>query len=424
MNPPFTRDSLRHDQMGPQAERMMKEREFIALQGDGNLRASSNMFVVLGTRLLSDNGTLATVLPTSAIAGPAGSAIRQFWAADMHIDTVISSHDPQRIFFSENTSIGEVLIVCRRWNPDAEKPPTRFVNLAYNPRTPFEAIALAKTLEEGGSGDFTEQWVDAEHMASGDWYAVNFHAPWLGIAYREMAANLVRLDSLAEIRPAGQRIRDSYRKFDQPTNSGRRALWHNRPDVTMSMRAETDVYIEPIKGKEHLAERYWGQRGRLLLSNRIRLNTNRVGAVLVDEPAVGSRWVPCRPQDDETAAAICAWFNSSPGFLATLAERDNVIPSRPAFSLATQNALRVPDFPANPKARDALATAFEEMKNQQLLPLPEMARDPVRMRLDDIVADALGYDREHVARIRKALSEEPSITNQPLYAETRQGGLL
>lgn len=39
------------------------------------------------------------------------------------------------------------------------------------------------------------------------------------------------------------------------------------------------------------------------------------------------------------------------------------------------------------------------------------------MRLDNIVADALEFIREHVARIRKALGEEPSITNRPLYAD-------
>ena len=106
--------------------------------------------------------------------------------------------------------------------------------------------------------------------------------------------------------------------------------------------------------------------------------------------------------------------------------RDSHTLSRPAYSLDTQRSLPVPDFPALPQARDAFAAAFEELKDQQLRPLPEMARDPVRMRLDDIVADALGFDREWVARVRKALGEEPSITNRPLYAdaEAKQTGLL
>ena len=46
----------------------------------------------------------------------------------------------QRIFFSENTSIGEALVVCRRWNGGGPKPPTRVVNLARNPETPLEAL--------------------------------------------------------------------------------------------------------------------------------------------------------------------------------------------------------------------------------------------------------------------------------------------
>ena len=434
MNPPFTRDSLRHDQMGADAEALMKEREKYLLAGQdyrsaARLHSAGGMFNVLATKMLKqDEGTLAMILPTVVATSPGNQALREFMSGQLHIDTVVSSHDPQRIFFSENTKIGELLIVCRRWAGEGEKPGTRFVNLSRNPRTPYEANDLARTLETGGDGEFTVQHVDAGRVGSGDWLAVNFYAPWLGSAYREMAANLVRLDAIAEVGPFGRRIRDTYRKFDQPTHSGRRALWHHKTDVTTSMRAETDVFIEPIKGKEHLAERYWEQRSRLLLPTRVRLNTARASAAIVDEPAIGSLWVPCRPRDDGDAMkfAIAAWFNSSPGILAMFGGRDSHTLSRPAYSLDTQRSLPVPDFPALSEARDALAAAYEELKDQQLRPLPEIARDPVRMRLDDIVGDALEFDREHVARIRKALGEEPSITNRPLYAdaEAKQAGLL
>ena len=433
MNPPFTRDSLRHDQMGPDAERAVKDREGLLLGNDrrtASLRSSSSMFVVLGTKIIGDEGTLAIVLPSANITGPEGLPLRQYLADSLYIDTVVSSHDTKRIFFSENTGISEVLIICRRWNGNGEKPQTKFVNLSRNPATSYEAHNLAGMLENNEGGEFTVQRVDAGRVASGDWYAVNFYAPWLGSAYREMAAGLVRLDAIADIGPTGRRIRDTYRKFalSQPTHSGRHALWHHKTDVTRSMSAQTDVYMEPKIGKEHLADKYWEQRGRLLLPNKVRLNTARVGAVIVEMPALGSRWVPCRPYDGDDAMedAICAWLNSSPGILAMYGERDSHTLSRPSFSLETHRSLPVPDFPALPEARDTLAAAFEELKDQQLRPLPEMARDPVRMRLDDIVGDALGFDREHVARIRKALGEEPSITNRPLYAdaEAKQAGLL
>ena len=372
---------------------------------------------------------MATVLPCANITGPEGLPLRQYLADSLYIDMVVSSHDPQRIFFSENTKIGEVLIIARRWNGEGEKPQTRFVNLARNPRTPYEASALVRTLENGEVPAYaTIQEIDEGHVASGDWYAVNFYAPWLGSAYRDMAASLARLDAIADVGPSGRRVRDTYRRFalSQPTDSGRRALWHHKTDVTTSMRAETDVFIEPIKGKERLADRYWEQRSRLLLPHKLYLPSACVVTTMLDERTVGSIWTPCCPRDDETAAAICVWFNSTPGILSMLAERDNRKPVYPQFSLDALRSMRVPNLDALPEARAALAAAFEEMKNQQLRPLPEIARDPVRMRLDDIVADALEFNREHMARIRKALSEEPGITNKPLYAdaEAKQGGLL
>ena len=431
MNPPFTRDSLRHDQMGADAEALMKEREKQLMKDKeyrtaAPLSASANAFLILGEDMVKEDGTLAAVAPLAIATNPVALDTRCYLADTFHIDTVVSSHDPKRIFFSENTNIGEVLIIARRWNGTGEKPRTRFVNLARNPRTSYEASDLARALENDESGEFTVQRVDAARVASGDWYAVNFYAPWLGSAYREMAANLVRLDAIAEVGPFGRRIRDTYRKFEQPTDSGRRALWHHKTDVTTSMRAETDIFIEPIKGKERLADQYWEQRSRLLLPHNLYLPSARVVTTMLDERTVGSIWTPCRPRDDETAAAICVWFNSTPGVLSMLAERDNKKPPYPQFSLDALRSMRVPDFPALPEARDALATAYEELKDQQLRPLPEIAHDSVRMRLDDIVGDALGFEREWVARVRKALGEEPSITNRPLYADAdaKQEGLL
>ena len=52
------------------------------------------------------------------------------------------------------------------------------------------------------------------------------------------------------------------------------------------------------------------------------------------------------------------------------------------------------------------------LKDEVLLPFSQMNEDPIRKQLDDAVTDALGLDPEWVAQIRRALSEEPSITNR------------
>ena len=431
MNPPFTRDSLRHDQFARKDEQAIKDHEKSTLDGQphkaaARLHSSGGMFAVLGERMLkSDVGTLALVLPSVVPTAPGNLALRQHLADRFHVDTIVSSHDPERINMSENTSIGEVLIICRRWNSTNRKSPTRFVNLAENPANPIDALRLAGTLERAGAGHYTEQYIDHDRIAAGDWGATNFFAPQLVEAYRTLTGDnqvpriatqaLVSLESIADVGPRSNRIHDTYTRSETPTKSGRRAFWFHKTDVTQSMRARTDVYIEPKKAKRHLADRYWEQRGALMLAERLYLPETRVGSTILDSPSLGSAWLPCRPHDKQpnTDAALCAYFNSSIGILAMLGGRSNRKPSYPSLKLATLRLAPVPNFPAlGDDARDALADAYETLKNETLLPFPQMNDDPIRRQLDDAVTNALDLDPEWVAQIRRALSEEPSITNK------------
>ena len=433
MNPPFTRDSLRHDQFSRSDELAIKKREKAMLKGNAGraaarLHSSGGAFAVLGEHLVKKgSGTLALVLPTVIATAPGNQAYREYLAGRFHIDTVVSSHDPERIFFSENTNIGEVLLVCRRWSGDGPKPPTRVFNLARNPSTPIQALDLGTRIEQSGSSttpgntDFTVLRVDPERIKSGDWYAVNFLSPFLVEAYWTLVGDgdkpfaTQALEKVSKVGPAGQRIRDAYTRSEMPTASGRRALWHHKTDVTQSLRAQPDVYIEPKSSKHHLANSYWEQRSRLLLPHRLRLNTSRVSAVVMDEPVVGSIWTPCRPNDTNpgTINALCMYLNSSIGLLGLLGGRDNRIPSYPSFSIDSLRQLPVPDFAAvDSDALDFLSARFNRLQDDILLPLPQINDDPVRRQVDDAVIEALGLDPEWVARIRRSLSQEPSITNR------------
>lgn len=431
MNPPFTRNSLQYDQFPKAVERSLKARQdylFTKVQmatAAGQDAGAANGFIVLAdARLKPDTADLASVLPTAFATSQAAEGTRKFLADRFHIEMVVTSHDPERIFMSENTRIGEMLIVCRRWNSDAPKPPTRFVNLLENPSTPLEAYNLASQIDNPLSNKFTTQSVPADRIARGDWYAVNFVNHHLVNANREMTTATTegngrlaakRLGAVSEIGPSGRRIRDSYRKSDIPTASGRRALWHHKTDTLRTMRASEDMFIEPKSDKADLAEKYWSERSRLLVPGQLRLPLTQVAAVVVDRRTVGSRWSPCRPHDrkPQTAYALAAYLNSSLGLLALLGSRDNKSPSYPAFSLDTLRSVPVPDFMHyGDRARDALSNTFDNLKNEVLLPLPEMDQDPVRRELDDAVTDALDLDPEWVTGIRRALSEEPSITGK------------
>lgn len=426
MNPPFTRDSLRHDQFSRKEELSLKQRETAMFADHKHRKAvhfsgSSTAFCVFAERLLREtSGTLAVILPSVIPTGPSGQGLREFLADQFHVDTIVSSHDPERIYMSENTNIGEVLIVCRRWNSEEPKPETRVINLAENPSTPIAALDLLNSLANEKSGSFTVQNVDADRIAQGDWNAVNFFSPFLADAYHSMieatsAMPLTEMSEVAHVGPAGQRIRDAYIRSDTPTASGRRALWDHKTTVTQSMRGQTDVYIEPKAPKKGLAEKYWDQRSRLLLALRLWLPGARVCAVALDQPTVGSRWAPCSPHDqsESTGKALAVYLNSSVGILSLLGGRDNRKPSYPQFSLDTLRSLRVPDFKQlGTEARDALAKTYDQLRDDVLLPLPQMNHDPIRHQLDEAVTASLGLDAEWVAQVRQSLSEEPSVTNR------------
>ena len=333
-----------------------------------------------------------------------------------------------------------MLLVCRRWNGNGPKPPTRVVNLARNPATPVAALDTAIRVENAWTAgspsprDFTVQAVDAQRIANGDWSAVNFLSPFLTESYRDLTessvhiCSVVPLSSLADVGPEGRRIRDTYTPSQMPTLSGRRALWHHKTDVTQSMQAETDVYIEPKKvlknedkpkkpakgqkPKRPLSEIYWDQRSNMLLPHKLRLNLARVAAVTLPEQAVGSIWTPCRLHDPALSKALCLYLNSTPGLLTMLGRRGNRVPSYPSFSLDTLRTLPVPNFAELGATEiDLLSNLFDLLKGETLQPFPQMHADPVRKLIDDAVCKALGLDAAWVANVRQALAREPSVTD-------------
>ncbi len=344
----------------------------------------------------------------------------------VHIESIITSHDPERIYFSENTDIGEMLVVCRRWPAvNGPKPPTRVVNLARNPATPADAISMAAAIETdniAGQGYGTVQQWPESRVVAGDWGAVQFLSPYLCERFIELRDGglfrSVTLGSIANIGPAGQRIRDAFTRSAMPDAEGRVALWQHDTEVTQSMAAEWDTHIVAKPPRAHLAERYWQQRGKLLLPNRMRLNTVKVNCVRLDTPSLGSSWTPCTFDTTENfrdmmEKSVCVYLNSSVGILALLGNRTNRVPSYPRFSIDDQRKLTVPDFDSIGEAGvTQLSAAYDTHAADILLPLPQMDADPVRRALDDAVASALGLDGDTVVAVRRNLAMEPSVTGR------------
>ena len=437
MNPPFTRDSLRHDQFSKADEKKIKDREKTLFANKPvHLSNNGGPFLYLGEFLAKpDIGALAVVLPLVGATNYATMGMRQRLANVFHIETVVTSHDPERIYFSENTDIGEMLLICRRWTGDnGSKPPTRVVNLAVNPSTPADAISVAWAIENGtvsiqGYGT-VQEWPESR-IAAGDWGAVQFLTPYLCEKFVELRNGgifkSVALGRIASIGPAGQRIRDAFTRSAMPDEHGRVALWQHDTQVTQSMAAKPDTHIIAKPLKVHLAERYWNHRGRFLLPTHLFFQTVRATSVRLDATGLGSLWVPCRLNVSHEGTAdweksLCVYLNSSIGILSIMGDRTNKKPTYPNLSLDDMRKLVVPDFAAiGDDVVAQLTTAYDTHAADILLPLPQMDADPIRHALDATVTAALGLDTELVATIRRQLAAEPSVTGQR-YSGARPAG--
>ena len=64
-----------------------------------------------------------------------------------------------------------------------------------------------------------------------------------------------------------------------PDSEGRMALWQHDTDVTQSMFARPDTHIVSKLKYRKRADKYWGERSRLLLPTHLNLPTIRAVAV-------------------------------------------------------------------------------------------------------------------------------------------------
>ena len=429
MNPPFTRDSLRHDQFLPQYETILKKREKWLLRehiAGGTLHMSSqgNNFVVLADRLTRDGGTMAVVLPMVTATNPSSRGIRRFIAAKFHVETIVISHDPQRQSFSENTAISELLLVCRKHESSDDKPPTQVFSLAVNPATPAEAMMTANAIITGEEKDgIVKHEINSDSVAVGDWSAVQFLSPRLAALFSKLRmGDFFAVKQLMETGDTltGQAVRGVFDRRSHAQQQGMIALWNHETGTMTTMSAKHDTYIAAKSDMERQASGLWNRRGRLMFPARLWLPLTRTPAVLLSRFAVGSAWCPFnftmadnKQQIKTWEKALCLYLNSSVGILALLGIKDFKKMSYPNFSKDSIGKLPIPDLVnLPPKQATAMATAFDRYANDELQPLRDMEFCDVRREIDYAVADALGTKHEDMNELRELLPREPSISGR------------
>ncbi len=352
-----------------------------------------------------------------------GITERRFLAERLHIERIVTSHDPKRPNFSENTGIHEALLIARRKGTGSQTP-TEFVSLARMPGQNAEPrAAIAETLEavdailsgqHDGWGNVCH-W-PADRVREGDWTP----AQWYDGA---LAGTGRQIERKAGLEPVGQRFRvglvgqgalGTYDIADDDRRGAVPGFNAVSSKLRRTLQGERDVMYAPRAGKNALAGRYAAQRSRVLVAMKMDTISGRVSGLWSETPSFGW-WVPVSIEDDDTAKALATWWNSTPARLMLLNRRARKL-TYGMWQVAHLREIRIPK-PDNPAWTD-LRDTFEQVKNIELLPRGEAEQCSARRVSDRAAAKALDVSEDVVAEWRRRIACEPTVSKK--YAQTAQ----
>ena len=431
MNPPFTRNDIRNAQYSPEDKKKVQKREHEIkkhLRAADELAAEAINHTTIMTffspladlMLKKDSRLLAMVMPVTAASGTGNHLGRKFLSERFDVNMIITSHDPKRIYFSENTKIHESLLFA---SAPGHANTTIFVSLARNPATTLEALELSEAIlnDEFSEWGTSIQW-PYERMKDGDWSPALFYSGDLALeAYNLRAsASLRSLKDMADFTD-GRGIRGNFNRCAARQAPDYRALWDHKTKRRTTMSVKPDSYLAAKNGKETQAGNLWKKRSHFLLANRLRYNTCRTSAAYSNIACLGSAWVSVLPNravtghEPEILKAWCVWANSTLGLLNFLMLRQKTL----VYGTYSIDGLGRMMFPSPDRSDlSPLLDVYEAIKNRDLLALPNIAEDPVRAELDEVCGKLVGITRDRLGEIRSLIGQEPTVCHKRAYVSS------
>ena len=319
------------------------------------------------------------------------------------------------------------------------------VNLWRNPRTAFEALAVAHAVADGAAPDI-ELGQGAQEINIGDskfgevvrmpWAALRegswmlpsafgqadltraaFHLAGGGLCLPGSAPagriDLCKLGNLGSLGPDRRDIHDGFLLSNGPTAYA--AFWGHDASTMTTMAQTPNRYLSPLPAAEgrslRRASDLWPRAGRVMLSRSdCRLKTQRSAALRLGEPALSNVWWPFNAVElgSEAEKSLVLWLNSTLGMVMLLAIREETRGAWVGFKKPVLSAMPVLDVTALTQTQlQGLSGGYDRLCGEPLLPFPEMGHDPVRAEIDGAIADTLGLPRFDI--LREMLGREPVV---------------
>jgi len=468
INPPFTRSVGGNLLFGsvPEKQRKLMQKKLSRLlnkrdkYGNPLVSASStaglgSVFVAIADRALKVGGRLGLVLPKTFLSGVAWAKTRELLARKYVVETIIVSHDPQRWNFSDNTDLSELLLIARKVennnNRYSGNDQVKCVNLWKNPNSVSTTLICAKYINEEEPSDL-ETGQAAVYMDMGETiYGEIISMPWskmkdqlwmlpFSFAQNELIriANrlfngeykdprfreryelpMTTLNQLGRLGPDGRDIHDGFNRIKKTTSYP--AFWGHDKDECINIGVGPNAYLQKLIRRKpgrplRNADDLWAKAGNFLLSDCIRLNTQSVLSVSVNQPVLSNVWWPVALENTAFSKPLSIWFNSTLGIISMLCHRGETMGAWIRFKKPNLESMPVLDIRELSDAQlKILNDAFDEIATEPLKPFPEMENDPVRAKIDDAISEAL--DLPDLSVIRMLLAQEPVVCLKGLYEQ-------
>ena len=425
----------------------------------GNNTGLGSHFIDLADKMLKRNGTMAFVLPATAITGSSWRKVRKMWAEEYHNVLVITVADAniERCAFSADTGMAEGLVVATKGK---RKNTGRgiFVCLTRSLSGELEALEVAKQirrfkgnsrhLEDGmGGGDplvvgdaTIGQVISAPLLHSNTGWPVSRVKDMVAIqAAYHLSNGQIRLprqvDAIqfpccpaSEIGTLGAGPKDIYGgggrgAFDVekgcPDTAQYPSLWHVHSDSQRTMIVSPDSQARPRPNSDEKVQKILQLNSRAHYNTELRFNANSLAVMFTEEKTLGIALIPNVCFTDEKYEQVWTlWGNSTFGLLTHWMHSGTQQQGRGKMSRAAFDAMPTLDVRRLPA--DALANAeriFNALKHRELLAFHKVDTDPVRHKLDRLLlSEVLGITEaerpdvhEGLALLRKMLCQEPSI---------------
>ncbi len=484
MNPPFTRPT-NHEashadvpipayaafETTPAEQTAMSEavRDLTREAPSNDNAGLASHFVELAHRKMRGDGTMAFVLPLSALSGASWDAVRSVWRrrfSDITVVTIagVGSYEAS---FSAYTGMAECLLVARERDADGQGKrgaQGTFVILDRFPASTSEAELLAARILElrnGTPADATSTGSARTYLRLGaSSYGMLWHSPlpergpWplVGLTDTELANSAASLSTgrltqvgqpdvqsldvpiapVGEIAGRGPIDRDINQDAYDGTPRGPfnllkppgslyptyPVLWAHAAKRERQLLVMPDSEGEIKQGMDAKAAAVWATATRAHYNRDLRFNSQSLIVAMTERPCLGGRaWPSVIFENPEHEYAFALWCNSTLGLLMHWWMSNKTQSGR-----GTTTVTGIPNIPAldtrvfTAEQHAVAKASFEAMRDRRFLPFDQIDEDPARAELDRrLLVDLLGLPESLCAEngpidlLRRKLALEPRV---------------